>query len=217
MNKKEKIIYFILICVSVTILSCVSTYATNYLYNASEVSYDNTNSGIESDNVQGAMEKLYEEATNYSDMKKLIYPVGSVYISVTDDTVAKVQERFGGTWVVFGQGRTLVGVDTSDGDFNTVQKASGSKTHNHKGYGNGGDLRAAIGSASGRANTINFIATGAVNPNTGSGAGNGTYMVTGSTQTTSQAFSHYTPVYGYTSSTSSLQPYITVYMYKRTA
>ena len=37
-----------------------------------------------------------------------IYPIGSIYISTTDNTVEKVQNRFGGTWVVYGSGRTLM-------------------------------------------------------------------------------------------------------------
>ena len=44
-----------------------------------------------------------------------IYPIGSIYISTTDDTVEKVQNRFGGTWQVYGNGRTLMSsTDTSE-------------------------------------------------------------------------------------------------------
>ena len=55
-----------------------------------------------------------------------VYPVGSIYISVSN---ANPGLTFGGTWVAFGSGKTLVGVDTSDADFNTVQKTGGEKTH----------------------------------------------------------------------------------------
>lgn len=55
-----------------------------------------------------------------------VFPVGAVYISVTSTNPATY---FGGTWVTFGQGRTLVGVNTSDTDFNTVEKTGGEKTH----------------------------------------------------------------------------------------
>lgn len=34
---------------------------------------------------------------------------------------------FGGTWQAFASGRTIVGVDASQTEFNTVQKAGGSK------------------------------------------------------------------------------------------
>ena len=56
----------------------------------------------------------------------LMYPVGSVYISVSNTSPASL---FGGTWAAFGAGRALVGVNTDDPDFNTVEKTGGSKTH----------------------------------------------------------------------------------------
>jgi hypothetical protein len=54
------------------------------------------------------------------------YPVGSIYIS-TNNT--NPQTIFGGTWTSFGEGRTLIGVDASDADFSTSQKTGGAKTH----------------------------------------------------------------------------------------
>lgn len=55
-----------------------------------------------------------------------IYPVGSIYMSVVDTNPA---DLFGiGTWVQIAQGRTLVGVDTTDNDFATVGQTGGSKT-----------------------------------------------------------------------------------------
>lgn len=61
------------------------------------------------------------------------YPVGSIYLSVNNTNPTK---WFGGTWELIAQGRTLVGVDTNDADFNTVKKTGGSKylqSHNHTG------------------------------------------------------------------------------------
>lgn len=60
------------------------------------------------------------------------FPVGSIYLSVLDTNPSK---WFGGTWEQIAKGRTLVGVDTSDTDFNTVKKTGGSKylqKHDHK-------------------------------------------------------------------------------------
>lgn len=54
------------------------------------------------------------------------YPVGSIYLSVNDTNPST---WFGGTWVQIAKGRTLVGVDTNDTDFNTVEKTGGEKKH----------------------------------------------------------------------------------------
>lgn len=52
------------------------------------------------------------------------YPIGSIYLSVVNTNPSR---WFGGTWEQIAKGRTLVGVDTSDTDFNTVKKTGGSK------------------------------------------------------------------------------------------
>lgn len=54
------------------------------------------------------------------------YPVGSIYLSVNNTNPS---QWFGGTWEQIAKGRTLVGVDTSDTNFNTVKKTGGEKTH----------------------------------------------------------------------------------------
>lgn len=58
--------------------------------------------------------------------KKALHPVNSIYLSM-DSTNPNTLFGFG-TWQLIGQGRTLVGVDTSDNDFKTVNKTGGSKT-----------------------------------------------------------------------------------------
>lgn len=62
------------------------------------------------------------------------YPVGSIYLSVNNTNPSR---WFGGTWEQIAKGRTLVGVDIDDTDFNTVQKTGGSKklqAHTHNIY-----------------------------------------------------------------------------------
>ena len=56
----------------------------------------------------------------------LAHPVGSLYFS-TDPT--NPSQIFGGTWIAWGAGRVPVGVDTSQTEFNTVEKTGGEKTH----------------------------------------------------------------------------------------
>ena len=62
----------------------------------------------------------------FAEYSLLIYPVGSIYISVGSTSPATL---FGGTWSVFGAGRTLVGIDSVDADFDTVEETGGAKTH----------------------------------------------------------------------------------------
>lgn len=144
----------------------------------------------------------------------IIYPVGSIYMSATMSSTSQVEAAFGGTWVAWGSGRVPVGVDTADTDFDTAEETGGSKTHNHS-----------LGS-NGAAGIRNF--------------GDKTYVVNGAdteslwrmdgTPNSVWAWSHNSDVaagtdlghtgvrlYGRTETTESLPPYITCYMYKRTA
>jgi hypothetical protein len=53
------------------------------------------------------------------------YPVGSIYISVNSTNPSQI---FGGTWVAFASGRTLVGVDAGQTEFDTVEETGGAKS-----------------------------------------------------------------------------------------
>jgi len=60
-----------------------------------------------------------------------IYPVGSVFTSVVATNPATLLAGMSGTtWVAFGSGRTLVGLDSGDPDFNAVEETGGAKTDN---------------------------------------------------------------------------------------
>lgn len=59
-------------------------------------------------------------------MTTVPYPIGAIYLSIDSTNPTKL---FGGTQQQIAQGRTLVGVDTSDIDFNIVEKTGGEKTH----------------------------------------------------------------------------------------
>ena len=54
------------------------------------------------------------------------HPVGSLEINTSG---INPSEYLGGEWESFGSGRTLVGVDSSDSDFDTVEETGGEKTH----------------------------------------------------------------------------------------
>lgn len=61
-----------------------------------------------------------------SSILNIIYPVGTIYTSVSS---ANPGLTFGGTWDLFGAGKTLVGVDAEDADFNAAEKTGGEKKH----------------------------------------------------------------------------------------
>jgi len=62
-----------------------------------------------------------------------VYPVGSIFTTVTAyaDSAAVVAVVGGTTWAAFGAGKVLVGVDTGDSDFNTIEETGGAKTDSH--------------------------------------------------------------------------------------
>lgn len=74
--------------------------------------------------------EVYWDSSSISHNKKklsdILFPVNSIYLSVSSTNPTNY---FGGTWVQIAQGRTLVGVDTSDSDFNVVKKTGGEKAH----------------------------------------------------------------------------------------
>ena len=54
--------------IGIIISSFLNAAASGTLFDSNEVSYDNTNSGINASNVQGAVDKLYAAATDYSNI-----------------------------------------------------------------------------------------------------------------------------------------------------
>lgn len=170
--------------------------------------------------VYGKLLKDYIES-----FSKAIYPVGSIYMSVN---ATNPSAYFGGTWVAWGAGRVPVGINTSDSNFNTVEKTGGAAavtlsasqipSHTH--------AKGTLATASAGAHTHNLQNqkapwgtsasnrvlvdatsgyTAVTNKETTS-AGAHTHTVSGSTAATGGGGSH-----------NNLQPYIVCYMWKRTA
>lgn len=73
---------------------------------------------------------VYKEGSNYVfkdlALKDDIYPVGAIYMSVSPTSPASL---FGGTWTSWGSGRVPVGINLSDSDFKTAEKTGGEKEH----------------------------------------------------------------------------------------
>jgi hypothetical protein len=120
-----------------------------------------------------------------------VYPVGSIYISVTNTNPGTI---FGGTWATFGNGRVLVGNDTSQLEFDTVKETGGAKTnstvitHTH-------DTTHMVGTTDGTYGTFDSSST---------------------TPGTSKVLTSAAPA-GALTSMSIVQPYIVVYFWERTA
>lgn len=148
-----------------------------------------------------------------------LYPVGSIYISVNN---VNPSTFFGGSWVAFATGKTIVGVDTGQGEFNAVEKSGGDKnamviahyhnvpaqnttsggTHDHDIYTRGGIFAPGTSSASslGFSDKNNGKSTSAI-----IGDGNHYHNIP----------AHNTNSSGQSGAGKNLPPYITVYMWKR--
>ena len=128
-----------------------------------------------------------------TNLVNLVYPIGSIYLSVSSTNPATL---FGGTWVAWGTGRVPVGLDTSQSEFNTVEKTGGEKTH-----------KLTIGEMPNHTHGFR-LAYGANDPAQGFNYGN----------TVAGIFSgDYISANGGDGYHNNLQPYITCYMWKRTA
>lgn len=158
----------------------------------------------------------------------LVYPVGSIRMT-TSTTGATT--FMGGTWVLWGSGRVPIGVNSQDTDFSTVEKTGGAKT-----------VTLATGNLPSHSHTLSsgtvtITSGGGAHTHTASkgsykvGSGSGStykYFTNGGTTepqsiASSGSHSHTASLSGSTGTAGSgmavnkLPPYITCYMYKRTA
>ena len=96
---------------------------------ADELSAQNSDLAQSLSGVSGDVSSLQQ---SLADVWKVIYPVGSIYMSTNN---ANPSTFWGGTWIAWGSGRVPVGVNTSDSNFNAVEKAGGaasvSLAHSH--------------------------------------------------------------------------------------
>ena len=143
------------------------------------------------------------------------YPVGSIYISSSSENPGNI---YGGTWEEYAKGRTLVGVDSSDSDFSTVEKLGGEKTHSHKFkigyypyYGGliGSDDRGVVAYDY---STKKWVYGSLDSEMPDSGRAN-----SGFANSPMEMEAHKYSIYSTTTSAEILPPYITTYMWKRTA
>ena len=132
-----------------------------------------------------------------------VYPVGSIYTNATSSTNPGTLLGFG-TWVAFGAGRVPVGIDSGQTEFDTAGETGGAKTHtlstaelpSHfhlQGYGADATPR-------------NGVTTGLSSVRIDNDGNNYNSTSAAHTSSTGSGTAH-----------NNLQPYIVVYMWKRTA
>jgi len=127
------------------------------------------------------------------------FPIGAVFTTVTvyANSAAVVAAIGGTTWVAFAAGKMLVGVDSGDGDFDTVGDTGGAKTHT-----------LSVGEMP--SHDHDFTQTAAISPAAGGTLGGGdsnlNTNITFDTSNTGGGAAH-----------NNMPPYIAVYMWKRTA
>ena len=121
------------------------------------------------------------------------YPVGSIYISTSSTNPSII---YGGTWERYGQGKTLVGLNESESEFSTVNKIGGEKTHT------------LTISEMPRHNHILYMNSGTDDLSRG-------FWLVQDAVPVSTSITNITEYEGWSQPHNNLQPYITVYMWKR--
>jgi hypothetical protein len=153
------------------------------------------------------------------------HPVGSIYIttSETESTKEQMETAYGGTWEAFGAGRTLVGNGSGTDSNNTTQSftassnnTGGAYSHNHLyGFQYYGYYHVTVLEGSSKTGVLEG-GNGSLGPTIV--AGNDTIDVNSSSTTAyNSVISNLYRSTANTSNGSSLQPYVVVYMWKRTA
>lgn len=148
------------------------------------------------------------ELNKITGMLDWFYPVGTIYETTSTDldTTTKMGNHFGGTWEAYGGGRVLVG-KSAETEFDTVGETGGEKAHQHR---QSGMARTSSGAGGGGQVTAWNEGCYGVSGSSVSYANHGTVSLTGVNSSKT--------VYPWlTEEVSSLQPYIVVYRYRRTA
>lgn len=144
-------------------------------------------------------------------VRNALYPVGSIYTNSSDSTNPATLLGFG-TWSAFAAGRVMVGFNSSNSLFDTAEETGGSAdsivvSHTHSAT-DSGHTHSYGGNVS---TTEQFpVSGGGGYPSVGT-----PYM--GSSSTASGTASITVASSGSSGANANYQPYITVYMWKRTA
>jgi microcystin-dependent protein len=153
-------------------------------------------------------------------------PVGYIYMSVASTSPSTL---FGGTWSRIGQGRVLVGQDSTQTEFDTAEETGGAKTHTLTAAETAAHTHSvdhdhpAATSTSDGSHTHALIRKTAAGTSTGVVRGGATASADGTTEAAG-THSHDVNVPNFTGNSGSsgsgtahnnLQPYLVVFMWKR--
>lgn len=151
-------------------------------------------------------------------VKNELYPVGSIYTNSSVSTNPGTLLGFG-TWTAFGAGRVMVGFDSGNALFDTAEETGGSAdaivvSHTHT-----ADSTTLTGSVNGTTNTTRFSSpSGVFSGSNSTTADAGTPNTSGfQTLNINATHTHTINSTGSSGTNANYQPYITVYMWKRTA
>jgi hypothetical protein len=139
----------------------------------------------------------------------LLYPVGSIYTNATSSTNPATLLGFG-TWTAFGAGRVMVGFNSGNSLFDTAEETGGSAdaitvSHTHT----------ATVTDPGHTHGSNYVGSSNALGTPGGAAAVPTTLALIPTVTTGISVAVSTT--GSSGTNANYQPYITVYMWKRTA
>jgi hypothetical protein len=173
-----------------------------------------------------------------ANLLSLIYPIGCVYTTTVSTNPGTL---FGfGTWGAFGAGKVLVGLDSGDTSFDTVEETGGAKTvassaqtfagtsfsdiinHTHAvNITDNGHVHGEVAplSASGGALKFGIDTNASGTQAAGLDTASATTGITATTSNPASGVASITPTGTNTpgAATSVVQPYIVVYLFKRTA
>lgn len=144
----------------------------------------------------------------------LVFPIGSIYTSVSSTNPGTSLGY--GTWVAFGTGRTIVGLDSTDTDFNTVEETGGAKAvsavvGNHASHTHSVDVGNTTSGAPSATETVDNVGSGSTVSVASATHNHDVDPASVTSGNESATLTHSI------TATSVVQPYIVVYMWKRTA
>ncbi len=197
--------------------------ASTALANAKIATAAATSAKEEADETKAKVDAVIQAAA------QLMYPVGSIYMSVVGTNPSAL---FGGTWAPWGAGRVPVGINTSDTNFSEVEKTGGESTHrlttsempahNHSGtYTKTQQVKGALITETPREAITGIDSyevtykTNSTATDNGKIAGDRGQLI--GTYTYQLTAEHGVPYNGGGATHNNLQPYIVCYMWKRIA